>query len=155
MRFEVYPKKITQIPTLPYHFRSGSLAPLAFCPIFGTGLHPVGHAGSVQGSADDMVSGTGKVLHTAATDKDYAVFLKIVAYARNIAGYFYSVRQPHTSDFPQGGVRFFRSGSLYGGAHAPLLGGQGARGLFLQRVEAALQRRGFGLLYRGFSALPY
>jgi hypothetical protein len=38
-----------------------------------------------------MISGTGKILDTAAADHDDAVLLKVVSLTRNIAGNLYAV----------------------------------------------------------------
>jgi hypothetical protein len=45
-----------------------------------------------------MISGTRKVLNTAATDKHNAVLLKVVAFTRDVAGYFDSVGKTYSGN---------------------------------------------------------
>ena len=59
--------------------------------VLGTGLSAVCHACGIKGSTDDVISGTGKILNTSATDKNYRVLLKVVSFTGNVAGYFDSV----------------------------------------------------------------
>ena len=54
----------------------------SLCAVFGTGLLSVGYAGSIKSTSDDVVSGTRKVLYTAAADQNNRVLLKVVALTR-------------------------------------------------------------------------
>ena len=47
-------------------------------------LFSVSHTGSIKCTADDMVSCTGKVLYSSASDENNRVLLKIVTFTRNI-----------------------------------------------------------------------
>ena len=47
----------------------------SLCAVFGTGLLSVGYAGGIESTSDDMVSGTGKILNTAAADQHNAMLL--------------------------------------------------------------------------------
>jgi len=59
----------------------------------------------ISRSADDLVSNPGQVANTTTADQDDRVFLKIVAFARNVHGDFFAVGQSNPSDLPQGRVR--------------------------------------------------
>ena len=61
--------------------------------VLGTGLVAVGHTLGVQSTTDDVVTHTGKVLNTAATDQYYAVLLQVVA-NRNQARSKYGAKRP-------------------------------------------------------------
>ena len=63
----------------------------SLCAVLGTGLLSVGYAGGIKSTSDDVVSGTGKILNTAAADQDNGVLLKVVALARDIAGNLVSI----------------------------------------------------------------
>ena len=47
------------------------------CTVLGAGLHPVLHALGIQSAADDVVTDTGKVLNTTATDQHHGVLLNV------------------------------------------------------------------------------
>ena len=66
--------------------------------VFGTGLTSVSNACGIQCTSDDVVSGTGKVLNTAASDQNNAVFLQIVSFTGNVACYFDSVGKTNSGD---------------------------------------------------------
>ena len=68
------------------------------CAVLGAGLLAVRNTCSIKRTADDMVSGTRKVLDTAATDHDDAVLLKVVALARDIGCNFDSVGKTDSGD---------------------------------------------------------
>src|SRR3569832_311413 len=52
--------------------------------VLGTGLAAVLHALRVEDSAKHMIADARKIAHTAATDQHDAVFLEVVAFARDI-----------------------------------------------------------------------
>ena len=53
--------------------------------VLGTGLSAVGDTCGIQRTTDDVVTGTGKVFYSAATDEDNAVLLKVVAFTGDVA----------------------------------------------------------------------
>ena len=123
--------------------------------VFGTGLSSVGYACGIQCTSDDVVSGTGQVLHTAASDEYNAMLLKVVAFTRNVACYFDSVGKTYPGDFTKRGIRLLRCGSLDCGADTSLLGGRSIGSLFLQGVKSSLESRRGRFLYRSLSAFSY
>ena len=90
--------------------------------VLGTGLATIVDAGGVQGTTDDVVTDTGKVLHTAAANHHDGVFLKVVAFAGDVSGNFDTVGQAHTGDLTESGVRLLGGGGVHAGAHAAALG---------------------------------
>ena len=46
-----------------------------------------------------MVPNSGEVLDTSTADQNDGVFLQVVSDARNVCGYFYSIRQSNTCNF--------------------------------------------------------
>ena len=109
--------------------------------VLGTGLFAFSDAGGIQSTANDVVTGTGQILDTAAADQNNAVLLQIMAFARNITGYFHGVGQTNSGDLSERRVRLFRSSGLNGSANASLLRSGLLGRLFGQRVIASLQGR--------------
>ena len=68
-----------------------------------------------------MVTNTGKVLNTAATNENNAVFLKVMTNAGDISGNFDSVCETNSCDLTKSGVRLFRCCGLNCVANATLL----------------------------------
>ena len=66
--------------------------------VLGTSLHTTVDALSVEGTADDVVTDTRKVLNTAATDHNNAMLLKIVAFARDVGRNFNAVGKTNSGD---------------------------------------------------------
>ncbi len=65
-------------------------------------------AGRVQGSANDLVTNAREVANAAAANKNDRVFLQFVAFARDVNGNFFVVRETNARDATKSGVRFFR-----------------------------------------------
>ena len=99
-----------------------------------------------------MISGTRKVLHTAAADHHDAVLLKIVAFARDVGCHFDSVGKTNSGDLSERGIRLLRRRCLNGCADAALLRRACLDSAVLQGVEAALKRRSLGFLHRSLSS---
>jgi hypothetical protein len=125
------------------------------CAVLGTGLLAVSNTCCIEGSADYVITSTGKVLDTAASDHDYAMLLKVVAFTGDIAGDLDSVGKTYTGDLPESRIRLLGGRCLYSGADTSLLRRSISCGLLLQRVEGSAERRGLGLLCESLSALPY
>ena len=62
--------------------------------VLGTGLLTVLDALRVEGAANDVVTHTRQVPHTAATDQNHGVFLKVVAFTADVGDDFETVREP-------------------------------------------------------------
>ena len=70
--------------------------------VFGTALHAIGNAGTIQRSADNMVADTRQILDTAAADKYNGVLLQIVANSWIEGGNLNQVGQTNSGYFAQG-----------------------------------------------------
>src|ERR1700749_4403377 len=86
-----------------------------------TALLAVLDALGIEHAANDVIAHAGKVLDAAAADQDHAVFLKIMAFARNIGQRFEAVGQAHLGDLAQRGVRLLRRRGVDAGADSALL----------------------------------
>ena len=73
--------------------------------VLGTGLLTVGDTLGIQSTTHDVITHTGQVLNTAATDQHHAVLLQVVAFAGNVGSNLDSVGQTHTGNLTQSGVR--------------------------------------------------
>lgn len=76
--------------------------------ILGASLFAIVDAEAVECTANNMVTHTGKVTHTAAANEHNGVFLEVVTFATDVSGDFLAVGQANTSDLSQRGVWFFR-----------------------------------------------
>ena len=124
----------------------------SLCAVLGTGLTSVSNTGGIQGSPDDVIPGTRKVLDTAAADHDDGVLLKVVTFTRNVAGNLNSVGKADTGDLTKRRVRLFRGSCLDCGADASLLRRAVVGRSLLQGIESMLKRRSGALLDRSLSA---
>ena len=84
-------------------------------------LVALGNAGSIQRAADDVVTDTGQIAHTAAADQHDGVLLQIVANARNVASTFDGIGQADSRNFTQSRIRLLGRGGFHAQAHAALL----------------------------------
>ena len=92
-----------------------------FRAVFRTTLFPVFDALGVQNATQYVVTDTGKVFYTAATDQDNRVLLKVVAFARDVADDFETVGQANLRNTTHGRVRFLRRCCINACANAALL----------------------------------
>ena len=90
--------------------------------VLGTSLLAVCNACGIQGTTDDVISGTGKVLDTAAADQYNTVLLQIVALAGNVGSNLNSVGQTDSGNLTQCRVRLLGRSGLDCRADAALLG---------------------------------
>lgn len=127
----------------------------SLCAVFGTGLLSVGYAGSIKSTSDDVVSGTRKVLYTAATDQNNRVLLKVVALTRDIACYFDTVGKTNSGDLSKSGVRLLRGCSLNSCTNASLLRSGNVCCFLLKGVVSFLKSRSCGLLCCGLPSFSY
>ncbi len=106
-----------------YHIAITELFSFALSTVLGTGLLTSGYAYGIESAADDVVTNTRKILNTAASDEDYAVFLQVMAFARNVSRYFDSVGQAYTGNFTKSRVRLLRGCGVNSGANTAFLRG--------------------------------
>ena len=100
-----------------------------------------------------MVSGTGKILNTAASDQNNAVLLQIVSFSGDIAGHFDSVGKTYSGDLSERGVRLFRGSSLNSCAYASLLRCGSIGGFLVKGVVSFLESRCRRLLHSRLTSL--
>src|SRR3954453_3957629 len=103
-------------------------------------LLAVADALGVQRAADDLVTHTREVLHTAAAHEHHRVLLQVVADARDVRRHLDATGEADTGDLAQRRVRLLRRRRVDARAHASTLRG-------------TLQRRGLGLLDLVLAAL--
>src|SRR5690606_21239775 len=89
--------------------------------VAGTSLLTVLHGLGVECTTDDLVTDTGKVLHTTTAHQHERVLLQVVALTRDVSGHLGAVAELHTSDLAHRRVRLLRGGGVHAGAHAGLL----------------------------------
>ena len=70
-------------------------------PIFAAALAPAVYSGTVQNSANDMVTNTRKIANTTAPYQYCAMLLEIVVNTRDICGYFLAIRQTYSGYLTQ------------------------------------------------------
>src|SRR6202040_4168719 len=90
--------------------------------VFRAALLAILYARGVQRAAHDVVTHSRQILHAAATYQNDRVFLQIVANTRNVGSDFDRIRQPHTRNFAQRGVRLLGSLRVHTNANTALLG---------------------------------
>ena len=89
--------------------------------VFRTALLAVLDTLRIEHAAKDVVANAGKVANTAAADQHDAVFLQVVAFARDVADDFALVRQADLGDLAQRRVRLLRGRRVDARADAALL----------------------------------
>ena len=57
---------------------------VAFSAVFRTALLTSGYTYGIESAADNVVTNTWKILNTAASDEDDAVFLQVMAFAQKL-----------------------------------------------------------------------
>ena len=70
--------------------------------ILGTTLQAVSHAGSIERTANDVITYTREVFHTTATYEYDAVFLKVVAFTGDVGVNLLGVGETHTGHLTHG-----------------------------------------------------
>ena len=102
-----------------------------------------------------MVTDTGQVLNTTATDQDNAVLLQVMADTRNVGGDLDTIRQADTGNFTQSRVGLFGGHGTNSGANTTLLGAVHGGVLLLLGVVALLKGRSSALGYQDLTAFAY
>src|SRR3990167_270236 len=90
--------------------------------VLGARLLAVFHALQVERTTHDVVTHTGQVLDTTATNQHHAVFLQVVAFTADVGNDLKTVGQAHLGNLTQSGVRLLRRRGVHTGAHAAALG---------------------------------
>jgi len=121
--------------------------------VFRTGLHTVRNTLRIERTTDDVVTNTGKVLNTSASDEDDTMLLKIVANTRNIGGNLDPVSQTDSGDLTKCRVRLLRCGGLDGSADTAFLRRLNVGHDILLRVESFQKSRSLCFLFRGLTTL--
>src|SRR5207302_10772783 len=98
---------------------SGSFRTLG--AVLRTALFAVLDALSIEDAAENVVAHAGQILDAAAADHDHGVFLKVVAFARNVADDLEAIGQAHLGHFTKRRVRLLRGRGVDPRADAALL----------------------------------
>jgi hypothetical protein len=127
----------------------------SLCAVLGTALVSLGNALGIKLTANDVVTYTGKVLYSAAADKNHGVFLQVVTDTGNVAPYFDTVGKSYSGNLSLCGVRLLRSLDSNLGANASLLRVGVIYGNLANAVDVAVQCGGLGLIGLVLSAVLY
>ena len=104
-----------------YSFKKLVLFLGSLCAVLGTALLAVCNALSVECTADDVVTHTGEVSYSSASDEYNRVLLKVVTDSGNVGGCLKSVCKSYSCDLSERGVRLLRAGCRNLCAYASLL----------------------------------
>lgn len=110
--------------------------------VFGAALVPLLYAGCVKSAAYDGVTYTGQVFYTTATYKYDGVFLKVVAFTRDVANHLDTIHEANFGYFTECGVWLFRRRGVHTGAYAALL-------------RAGIERSALARILHLFAAFPH
>ena len=101
-------------------------------------------AAGVELAADDSVLHA-DILHAATAKYHHRVLLEVVPLARDVGSHFHPVREAHTGDLADSGVRLPRRLGGHLGTDAALEGRGIERRPIRERIKSARQRRHFCL----------
>jgi len=93
------------------------------------------------------------ILHAASAHEDDGVFLKVVAFARDVCGYFLPVGETYAGDLTNSGVRLAGGLGGYLRADAALEGGRIESGAVLESIEATGKSHDLRFGRLGFASL--
>jgi hypothetical protein len=102
-----------------------------------------------------VVTNTGQVLNTAATNQYYAVLLQVVADTGNVRGYLDTICELNTGYLTKSRVGLLGGHSTNSSANTTLLGAVSIAVGLVQRVVALLQSRSSRLADRHLTAFAY
>ena len=111
-------------PALRFPFRS----------IFGTALFSTFHSTGILHTTDDVITDTGKVLHSATPYEYNGVLVEVVALSGDVRRNLETVTKPYTGNLTESRVGLFRCRSVHTGTNTLLL-------------WAIFESRSLGLLY--------
>ena len=80
--------------------------------VFGTSLLAVCNACCIQCAADDVISGTGQILNSSASDQNNTVLLQIVPFAGDVGCNFDSIGKTYSGDLTKCRIRLLRCSRL-------------------------------------------
>ena len=109
-----------------------SFGPL--CAVLGTSLLAVCNACCIQCAADDVISGTGQILNSSASDQNNTVLLQIVPFAGDVGCNFDSIGKTYSGDFTKCRIRLLRCSRLDCCADTALLRSTDSDGTLAQGV---------------------
>src|SRR3954471_12227376 len=89
--------------------------------VLGTALLTVLDALGIEDAAENVVAHAGQILDAAAADHDHGMFLKVVAFARDVTDDFEAIGQAHLGDLTKRRVRLLRGRGVDTRADAALL----------------------------------
>src|SRR6266851_2029747 len=92
-----------------------------FRAVLRTALLTVLDALGIEDAAENVVTHAGQILDAAAADHDHRVFLKVVAFTRNVADDLEAIGQAHLCDLAKRRVRLLRGRGVDARADAALL----------------------------------
>ena len=95
------------------------LGPLS--SVLGSGLISLRNALGIECTSDDVITHTGEVLNSTASDENYRVFLKIVSDTGDIGCNFVTVGELYSGDLSHSRVRLLGGSGSYSSADASLL----------------------------------
>src|SRR3984885_9631043 len=101
--------------------RSGSRLFRTLRAVLRTALLTVLDALGIEDAAENVVTHAGQILDAAAADHDHGVFLKVMAFTRNVADDLEAVGQAHLCNLAQRRVRLLRRRGVDARANAALL----------------------------------
>jgi hypothetical protein len=73
-----------------------------FCTILTSALLSVGHASTIEDTADNMIPHSRQISDPASPDDNRAVLLEVVVNPRYVSRNFFAIGQPDTGDLAQG-----------------------------------------------------
>ena len=118
----------------------------SLCAVLGTALVTIGNTLCIKGTANDVITYTGQVTNSSASDKNYRVLLKVVSDSGNVSCCIKSVGKSYSCDLSERGVRLLRAGSRYLGSNASLLRRRLIGCYVIERVKALLKYGCFRLV---------
>src|SRR4030081_588910 len=86
-----------------------------------TALFTVLDALGIEDAAENVVTNAGQILDADAEDYEHGVFLKVMAFPRDVADHFEAVGQAHLGDLTKRRVRLLRGRGVDARANAALL----------------------------------
>ena len=109
------------------------------CSVLGAALFTVCNTLGIKRTTNNVITYTGKVTNTSATDKNDRVLLKVVTDTGDVAGSFHTVGESYSGDLTKSRVRLLGGGRSNLGANASLLRRAKIGIRILESVEALLK----------------
>ena len=118
----------------------------SLCAVLGTALLTVCYTLSIECTTNDVITYTGEVTYSSASDKNYRVLLKVVSDSGNVGCRLKSVSKSYSGDLTERGVRLLRAGGGYLCANASLLRCRSVSCLVGKSVKTYLKHGSLGLI---------